>query len=117
MAAKWKQGAARTGTAIVGGRSRTRQVVAAEQRGEAPILSKRCGIKSLVCRRRGPALRRVVEPRVANKYRDAVCIQTRRVDCWIDDSEIEMFGKKCLLIRSSELNVINAFHVGEIRAE
>src|SRR6202158_2844325 len=114
MAAKWKQGAARTGTAIVGGRSRTRQVVAAEQRGEAPILSKRCGIKSLVCRRRGPALRCVVEPRVANKYRDAVCVQTRRVDRRIDDSEIEMFGQKRLLIRNSKLNVVHALHVGQI---
>src|ERR1700686_5064882 len=117
MSAKWKQGTARAGTSIIGRRSRPRQIVAAEQRGEAPILSKRCGIKTLVGRRRRPALRRVVEPRVADKYRDAVCIQTRRVNRRIDDSEIEMFGQKCLLIRSSELNVINALHVGEIGAE
>src|SRR5437660_1175917 len=117
MAAKWKQGAARTGTAIVGRRSRPGQVVAAQQWGEAGIDLERCGIESLVGGRRGPALRRVVEPRVANKYRDAVCIHTRRVDGRIDDSEIEMFGEKCLLIRSSELNVIDALHVGEIRAE
>src|ERR1700686_669257 len=117
MSAKWKQGTARAGTSIIGRRSRPRQIVAAEQRGEAPILSKRCGIKTLVGRRRGPALRRVVEPRVANKYRDEVRIQAWRVDRRIDNSEIEMFGQKCLLIRNSELNVINTLHVGEIRAE
>src|SRR6202035_959134 len=110
MAAKWKQGAASTGTTIVGRRSRPGQVVASQQWGKAPILSKRCGIQSLVGRRRGPALRRGGEPRVANEYRDAVCIYTRRINRRIDNSEIEVFGKKCLLIRSSELNVIHAFH-------
>src|ERR1700730_12694598 len=117
MAAKWKQGAGRTCTTIVGRRSRPGQVVAAQQWGKAGIDLERCGIQALVGGRRCPALRCVVEPRVANKYRDAVSVQARRVDCWIDDSEIEMFGQKCLLIRSSELNVINALHVGEIGAE
>src|SRR6266446_4487896 len=117
MAAKWKQGAGRDSTTSIGRRGRPGQVIAAEQWCKAHILSKRCGIKRLVCRRRGPALRRVVEPRVANKYRDAICIQARRVNRRIDASEIEMFGEKCLLIRSSELNVINPLHVGEIGAE
>src|SRR6266436_10428566 len=117
MAAKWKQGAGRAGTTIVGRRGRPGQVVAAQSWGETGIDLERCGIEGLVGGRRGPALRRVVEPRVANKYRDAICIQARRVNRRIDDSEIEMFGEKCLLIRSSELNVINPLHVGEIGAE
>src|ERR1700674_878098 len=117
MAAKWKQRAACTGTAIIGRRSRPRQVVAAQQWGEAGIDLERCGIQSLVGGRRCPALRCVVEPRIADKYGGAVGVQAGRVERWIDDSEIEMFGQKRLLIRNSELNVINALHVGEVGAE
>src|SRR6266481_8155792 len=117
MTAKWEQCAGRTGAAIIGRGSRPSQVVAAQQWGEATILSKGRWIQSLVGRRRGPALGWVVEPRVANEYGDAVCIQARGVDRRIDDSEIEMFGEKCLLIRDSELNVVNALHVGQIGAK
>src|SRR5260221_13911443 len=117
MATKWKQGTARTGTAIIGRRSRPGQVVAAQQWGKAGIDLERCRIQSLAGRRRCPALRRVVEPRVADKYRDAVSVQARRVERWIDDSEIEPFGEKRLLVRDSELDVINALHVGHIGAK
>src|ERR1700686_4222467 len=116
MAAKRKQRAARTGTAIIGRRSRPGQVVAAQQWGKAGIDLERGGIQSLVGGRRCPALRCVVEPRIAEKYGGAIGVQAGRVERWIDDSEIEMFGQKRLLIRNSELNVITPLHVGEIRA-
>src|SRR5260221_6357050 len=117
MATKWKQGTARTGTAIIGRRSRPGQVVAAQQWGKAGIDLERCGIQSLAGRRRCPALRRVVEPRVADKYRDAVSVQARRVERWIDNAKVEMLSQKCLLISNSKLNVVDALHVREIGAD
>src|SRR6266849_9131755 len=114
MAAKWKQSTAGTSAVIVGRRSRSGQVVAAQQWVE------RNGSKRILdcigLQARPVALRWIVEPRVAHKYRSAVCIQTRRVERRIDDSEIEMLGKKCLLVRNSELHVINALNVRQIGA-
>src|ERR1039458_2564274 len=117
MSVKWIQGTARTGTAIVGRRSRPGQVVAAQQGNEVGIGSKGCRIQRLVGRRRRRrALGGSVEPRVADKGRNAVCIQARRVQRRIDDPEIEILGEKRVLIRSSQLKVIDPLHVRNIRA-
>ena len=71
----------------------------------------------MVRRRRRRALRRVVESRVADKYRNAIRIHARRVECRINDAEIEILGEKRLLIRSSQLKVIDTLHIGNIGAQ
>ena len=58
---------------------------------------------------RPATLRWIVEPSVANKYRDAVGIQARRVECRIDDSQIEMLGEKRLLVRNSSFTLLIPF--------
>src|SRR5208337_919906 len=112
MTAKWIQGTAGTRTEIVGRRSRPGQVVTTQQRNEGSG-SKRV-VNCIGLQARPVALRWIVEPRVANKYRSAAGIQTRRIQRRIDDPEIEILGKKRLLIRSSQLKVIDPLHVGNI---
>src|SRR5882762_2719283 len=117
MAAKWKQGTARTGTAIVGRRSRPGQVVTAQQWIKCSDI--RIVETVIFLQSKAAALRWIIGSgrTTAKPCRITVGIQAGRVERWIDDSEIEMFGQKRLLIRYSELNVINALHVGEIGAE
>src|SRR5882762_9128157 len=117
MAAKWKQGTARAGTTIVGRRSRPGQVVAAQQRIKCRDI--RIVETVIFLQAQTAALRWIIGSgrTTAKPCRITASVQARRVERWIDDSEIEMFGQKCLLIRYSELNIINALHVGEIGAE
>src|SRR6267143_1173539 len=117
MAAKWKQGTARTGTTIVGRRSRSGQVVTAQQwikRRDIRIVETVIFLEA-----KAAALRRIIGSgrTTAKPCRITAGIEARRVERWIDDSEIETFGEKCLLVRNSQLNVIDALYVGQIGAE
>src|ERR1700716_3013726 len=117
MAAKWKQVTASTGTAIVGRRTRPSEVVAAQQWiecGDIRIVETVIFLQS-----KAAALRWIIGSgrTTAKPCRITIGVQAGRVERWIDHSEIEMFGQKRLLIRNSELNVINALHVGKIRAQ
>ena len=60
------------------------------------------------------AIARIVHRRVANKHWHAIAIEARRVEIWVDDSDVVVFGEKGLLIGNSRLDVIDAHDMGDI---
>ena len=108
---------ARSGSASIRGRrSGPRQVDAAQNRDETGIRREGRWIQRRIGRKRRAALRRIVEARIAHEHWNSVCIEARRVECGIDDSEVIVLGEKCLLVHCSGFHVVNALHVRHTRA-